>query len=65
MNDDQPFARSKPRASAAQRCPRCATVAPLIYVHGHAQCTACGCNILDCCQGSECDLAPDAPVTAE
>jgi hypothetical protein len=65
MDGDQPFARIAPQAGAAQPCPRCATVAPLIYVHGHAQCTACGCNILDCCQGSVCDLAPGAPASAD
>jgi hypothetical protein len=65
MDGDQPFPPSKPRDSSPQRCPRCATLAPLIYVHGHAQCTACGCNILDCCQGAECDLAPGARAPAE
>ncbi len=60
MDGDQPFGSTpRNRASAPQRCPRCGTLAPLIYVHGHAQCTACGSNILDCCQGAACDLAPD------
>jgi DNA-directed RNA polymerase subunit RPC12/RpoP len=58
MDGDQPFERTEPRVSAAQRCPRCGSLAPLIYVHGHAQCTACGSNILDCCQGAACDPAP-------
>lgn len=60
MDSEQPFdqAPSRHRASAADRCPRCGTLAPLIYVHGHAQCAACGSNILDCCQGAACDPAP-------
>jgi DNA-directed RNA polymerase subunit RPC12/RpoP len=63
MDGDQPFGSTpRNRASAPQRCPRCGTLAPLIYVHGHAQCTACGSNILDCCQGAACDLAPDRTV---
>jgi DNA-directed RNA polymerase subunit RPC12/RpoP len=59
MDGDQPLGDSPQasNASAPQRCPRCGTIAPLIYVHGHAQCTACGSNILDCCQGAACDPA--------
>jgi hypothetical protein len=46
-----------PTACAIERCPRCAAAAPLVHVHGHAQCSACGGNILDCCQGSDYDMA--------
>jgi uncharacterized protein (DUF983 family) len=49
-----------PLTPDAGRCPRCGGQAAMIYVHGHAQCSACGSNILDCCQGADCDLAPDA-----
>jgi hypothetical protein len=59
MDGNQPLGSSASRASAPQRCPRCGHVAPLIYVHGHAQCTACGSNILECCQGAACDLAAE------
>jgi transcription initiation factor TFIIIB Brf1 subunit/transcription initiation factor TFIIB len=41
----------------AARCPRCGSSAGLHYVHGHAQCGACGANIEDCCQGANCDFA--------
>ena len=55
----------------AVRCPRCGSTAGLHYVHGHAQCGACGANVEDCCQGASCDLAaredrtlpPDADTT--
>ena len=48
-----------PLTPDAGRCPRCGQQAAMIYVHGHAQCSACGSNILDCCQGADCDLAPE------
>jgi len=66
MERDQSLASgSGPQASAAaERCPRCGTAAPLIHVHGHGQCSACGSNIHDCCQGSDCDLAPATRLPA-
>lgn len=45
-------------AKASEPCPRCGAVAGMIWVHGHGQCAACGCNVHDCCQGADCDLAP-------
>lgn len=34
-------------------CPWCGVPAPLVWVHGHAQCAACGVNSEPCCQGAE------------
>jgi hypothetical protein len=34
-------------------CPWCGLAAPLIWVHGHAQCSRCGVNAEPCCQGAE------------
>jgi hypothetical protein len=34
-------------------CAWCGVTAPLIRVHGHEQCAACGVNVNPCCQGGE------------
>lgn len=39
------------RVHCGPRCPRCQDALRTVYVHGHEQCTACGCVIEDCCQG--------------
>ncbi|MCZ6744339.1 MAG: hypothetical protein O7D31_06640 [Alphaproteobacteria bacterium] len=43
--------------AARDKCPRCGLVAPIVYVHGHGRCGNRSSNILDCCQGSDYDLA--------
>lgn len=37
-----------------RRCDYCGQAAPLIWVHGHGQCAACGINVQECCQGESC-----------
>lgn len=34
----------------AERCPACGHPIAMVHVHGHAQCSVCGCNIAPCCQ---------------
>jgi hypothetical protein len=34
------------------RCPACGASVPLVHVHGHGQCTACGSNVEPCCAGA-------------
>lgn len=34
------------------RCPACGADVPLVHVHGHGQCTACGSNVEPCCAGA-------------
>jgi hypothetical protein len=34
------------------RCPACGADVPLVHVHGHGQCAACGCNVEPCCAGA-------------
>ena len=34
-----------------ERCPYCHATTWKVYVHGHAQCSKCGKNINECCQG--------------
>ena len=33
------------------KCPYCTATTWKVYVHGHAQCSKCGKNIDECCQG--------------
>lgn len=37
-----------------RRCQYCGSEAPLVWVHGHGQCAACGINVQECCQGEQC-----------
>lgn len=37
------------------RCPACGSIAPLVWVHGHGQCSACGTNVAPCCDGAPSD----------
>jgi hypothetical protein len=32
-------------------CPYCGRIAGQVWVHGHAQCEACGTNVDECCRG--------------
>jgi rRNA maturation endonuclease Nob1 len=35
------------------RCPYCGQVVELVWIHGHAQCAACGTNVDECCRGEQ------------
>ena len=37
------------------RCPYCAENCEKVMVHGHYQCTNCGKNVTECCQGEMVD----------
>lgn len=37
-----------------RRCLYCGKFADLIWVHGHGQCSSCGVNTQECCQGENC-----------
>ncbi len=39
-------------------CPYCGRISGLVWVHGHAQCEACGTNVDECCRGEQ---APEDP----
>lgn len=46
--------RSQKKTSHAgdiRRCVYCGSAAPLVWVHGHGQCSACGINVEECCRG--------------
>lgn len=50
------------KEQAPRRCSYCGIEAPLVWVHGHGQCAACGINVQECCQGEQCgQAAPNAP----
>lgn len=36
------------------RCVYCGAEAPVVWVHGHGQCSNCGINIEECCRGEQC-----------
>ncbi len=55
--DQTPDRRLAADQAARDKCPRCGLVAPIVYVHGHGRCGNRSSNILDCCQGSDYDLA--------
>lgn len=40
----------RPSGRCDARCPWCGREAPVIPVHGHGQCGACGTNREPCCQ---------------
>ena len=40
------------------RCPYCAFEGKWIMVHGHYQCTDCGWNVSECCQGETMENEP-------
>ncbi len=46
------------------RCPACAMIAPIVWVHGHGQCAACGTNVEPCCDGAPLDEQHDGQACA-
>lgn len=46
------------------RCSSCGALAPIVWVHGHGQCSACGTNIAPCCDGLAASSGPAASTTA-
>ncbi|HYW34060.1 MAG TPA: hypothetical protein VE868_01520 [Balneolaceae bacterium] len=44
-----------------RRCAYCGSRAPVIWVHGHGQCAACGINVAECCQGEQCEKEQNEP----
>jgi hypothetical protein len=38
---------------ASRICTWCGQPAPLVWVHGHGQCAACGINADECCRGEQ------------
>lgn len=42
------------RVQELRRCVYCGQHAELVWVHGHGQCSACGINTQECCQGENC-----------
>lgn len=46
------------------RCPWCGTQAPLVHVHGHAQCGHCGANVEPCCGGGDAGTEAATPTGA-
>lgn len=49
--------KGKPVKTDAEerRCLYCGQQAPLVWVHGHGQCAACGINVDECCRGESCN----------
>jgi ribosomal protein L37AE/L43A len=45
----------KERSLMVDRCPYCAENCEKVMVHGHYQCTNCGKNVTECCQGEMVD----------
>jgi len=39
-----------------RRCDYCGTKAPVVWVHGHGQCSNCGINVEECCRGEQCEV---------
>ncbi len=42
--------------SEKRRCIYCGHEAELVWVHGHGQCSHCGINTQECCQGEQCAI---------
>lgn len=42
-------------SDSPRKCQYCGVEAPLVWVHGHGQCAACGINVRECCQGEQCE----------
>lgn len=34
-------------------CPYCGHHAPIVWVHGHGQCSICHINVDECCRGEQ------------
>ncbi len=41
------------------RCPYCQQISNIIFVHGHGQCSKCGVNIDECCNGEVCNAVEE------
>ncbi|MFM1831960.1 MAG: hypothetical protein RLZZ461_276 [Planctomycetota bacterium] len=46
----EPDVATHSAADCVRRCPWCGADAPVVHVHGHGQCAACGTNREPCCQ---------------
>ena len=46
---------TEPSNSESRRCAYCGTKAPIVWVHGHGQCSRCGINVEECCRGEQCE----------
>ena len=46
---------TEPSNSESRRCAYCGTNAPIVWVHGHGQCSRCGINVEECCRGEQCE----------
>lgn len=53
-NKESSTTQPKSNKEKARRCTYCGSQAPLVWVHGHGQCAACGINVQECCQGETC-----------
>lgn len=38
-----------------RQCMYCGVEAPIVWVHGHGQCSHCGINVEECCRGEQCE----------
>ncbi len=54
MADQQASATVNTTDDEPRRCAYCGAEAPLVWVHGHGQCSNCGINVQECCQGETC-----------
>lgn len=54
MNSLADSKETKEPAQQVRRCLYCGQHAELVWVHGHGQCSACGINTQECCQGENC-----------
>lgn len=54
MADNNTSTASESTTSKLRRCVYCGEEAPLVWVHGHGQCSSCGINVQECCQGETC-----------
>ncbi len=53
MNPNAPATQPLGANAPLPPCPWCGVAAPVVWVHGHGQCAACGVNAQPCCQGAE------------
>ncbi|MBN2731912.1 MAG: hypothetical protein JXR26_05720 [Balneolaceae bacterium] len=49
----------------SRRCAYCGTEAPIVWVHGHGQCSRCGINVEECCRGEQCEVSSLAEKRAD
>ena len=52
MQNLQETYREKSSMHCEERCPMCATVLRVIWIHGHGQCATCEINVDHCCGGA-------------